>query len=342
MRKNKYILNCILVGLTLLFVAGISEVAMRFYYAGKHHDGEAVCLQSDAQRIYTLKAGSRQCNTNGKGYVDYDYPQEKSGKRIVVIGDSVASGLGVPFGKSFAKLLEKKLNKDSLTLYEVIVLAVPGYSTSQEIDILQHEAFLYDPDLILIAYHLNDPAHPLYHNAGGQVGIHFRKPTSYALFYLKRLLFRAKSNFRSLQLGCPKKPWCLFLHCVYRTEVEESFREITTITNRHATPVVFAFLPLLLEPDQAEGRDALYADLVELARKNGAGAINLMDPFQPYAGDINTVRLPNDPWHPNAAGHEIIAEALLDYLRGNISPLSSSDSRVQQEDDEASTTEILH
>jgi lysophospholipase L1-like esterase len=324
-KNNKYIQNLVLIGVTLLFVAGIAEIATRFYYASKHYGSSASCLQSDEQLIYKLKADSKECNTNSRGYVDYDYPLEKKGKRIVVIGDSVASGLGVPFGKSFAKLLEQKLNKESATLYEVIVLAVHGYSTSQEIELLRNEAFQYDPDLILIAYHLNDPADPLYHNAGGQVGMHFRKPTSYALFYLKRLVFRTKSRLKSLRFNCQTKPWCLFLHCVYWPEVEESFREITTIANSHATPVVFAFIPLLLQPDEIEGRDALYNKLAKLAQENGAGQVNLMDPFKPYAQNVSAVRLLDDAWHPNETGHQIIAETLQRYLEDKTSFFSDTD-----------------
>ncbi len=312
MINRKNILNAVLVLVSLLLFFALLEISMRFYYAGKHDSSEPVCLQANTERIYSFKADSDVCSTNAKGYMDYDYPEIKQAKRIVVIGDSVATGVGVPFGKSFPKLLEKKLNAIPGSSYEVVVLAVPGYSTSQEISLLKDEAFLYDPDLIIFAYHLNDPAHPLFHNAGSQVGMYFRKPVSYALFYLQRLLFRAQGRLKSMQLNCPQTPWSLYLHCVYWPDVTNSFSTIMALAKEQSTPVLFAFLPLLVDPADDTGLDALYTQLTALATDNGALSISLMQPFKGY--DVETVRLSDDPWHPNLKGHQIIAETLYAYL----------------------------
>lgn len=315
MAMNENIQKAVIVITSLLFIAGVSEIAMRFYYQSKQGKSEPVCLQANEKLIYRLKANSDKCNTNTKGYVDFDYPQEKSGKRIVIIGDSVAAGLGVPFGKSFGKIFEKKLSEVFKSKYEVIVLAVQGYSTSQEIILLKNKAFEYNPDLIVVAYHLNDPSHPLFHNAGGQIGLYFRKPPSLALFYLKRLLFRAQGTIKGVLAGCPMKPWSLFLHCVYWPEVKESFREIMDISRKKSTPVIFAFLPLLLDPVEGKGLAELYERLGKLAKENGSQSVNLMQPFQ--GCDMESVRLHDDPWHPNEQGHQILAETLFSYFQDN-------------------------
>ncbi len=313
----------VLTAVVLLLVAGLSEIAMRFYYQSKHSEAEAVCLQGDDKLIYKLKANSKPCGTNTRGFRGREYPLKKTGKRIVIIGDSVANGLGVPWDKSFAQLLEDKLNTVSDTLFEVIVLAVPGYSTSQEINLLKDDAFLYDPDLIVFAYHLNDPAHPLFHNAGGQVGMHFIKPASYAYFYLQRLVFRAKAGLRGLQRGCPKNPWCLFLHCVYWPQVQHSFAEIMDIAKQKNTHVVFAFLPLLFDPDERNGVDALYGKLADLAGENGAQSVNLQQIFD--ENDMESVRVPGDPWHPNELGHQMIADRLFNFFQENTTLLPKTD-----------------
>lgn len=322
MINKDVITNISLMVVFLLLLAGLSEIAMRFYYQSKHSGSEAVCLQADDNLIYKLKANSKQCGTNTRGFRGRDYPLEKVGKRIVIIGDSVADGLGVPWNRSFAKLLEKKINAVTGSRFDVIILAVPGYSTSQEITLLKEEAFLYDPDLIVLAYHPNDPAHPLFHNAGGQVGMHFKKPTSYAYFYLQRLIFRAKAGIRALRLGCPKKPWSLFLHCVYWPQVQHSFAEIMDISREKNTPIVFAFLPLLLDPDESTGVDALYGKLTDLAREDGAQSVNMMPLFD--GKNMENVRLPGDPWHPNALGHQMIADRLFNFLQKNTTLLPKS------------------
>jgi len=316
-KPSAFFQNLILSLVTLLCLAGIAELALRGYYARHYRGVNAVCLQGDEELIYRLKPDSVLCGTNSQGYMDKEYPWEKRGRRIVVIGDSVAAGQGVPAGRSFAKLLEKKLNRSPEADWEVIVLAVPGYSTGQEIVLLKKEAFRYQPDLLLIAYHLNDPAHPLYHNADGQVAMYFYRPRSYTFFYLKRLIFRARSTLVSWKNHCPDKPWCLYLHCVYWPDVIRSFQEITAMADRHQTPVVFAFLPLLLDADQTAGRAQLYERLMALARKNGAGAVDLMRPFAAYSDGVAAFRLPGDPWHPNEQGHLIMADSLYHYLSEN-------------------------
>ncbi|MBW1814722.1 MAG: SGNH/GDSL hydrolase family protein [Deltaproteobacteria bacterium] len=312
--KNN-ILNVVLVVTSLLFIAGTCEIALSFYFKNKHGTSAPVCLQADEKLIYRLKANAEQCNTNAMGYFGRDYPQEKTGKRIVIIGDSVAAGVGVPYEKSFGKLFEKKLNAVFESEYEVIVLAVPGYSTSQEIVLLRDEVFQYNPDLIVVAYHLNDPAHPLFHNAGGQVGMYFKKPVSYTFFYLKRLLYRTKSRIKGIRSGCPNDPWSLFLHCVYWSDVKKNFREIMAISENNSTSLVFAFLPLLLDPVDGKGIDELYDRLGELAQESGAQSVNLMQAFQGY--DMESVKLPDDAWHPNEIGHRIIAERIFSYFMDN-------------------------
>ena len=52
-----------------------------------------------------------------------------------------------------------------------------GYSTSQELVILEDEAFQYNPDLVMWSYVLNDPAHPVYHNANGELGCFWYTPS---------------------------------------------------------------------------------------------------------------------------------------------------------------------
>ena len=139
----------------------------------KHKD---LCYteSSNPDLIYT--SIPNKCDTNSNGYRDYEYCYEKKKDtfRIVVIGDSVATGRGVEVEESFGNLLEKELNNlMDRKRFEVIILGESGYSTSQELILLENEAFNYNPNLIIWSYVLNDPAHPIYHNANGKLGRYF-------------------------------------------------------------------------------------------------------------------------------------------------------------------------
>jgi lysophospholipase L1-like esterase len=95
---------------------------------------------------------------NSDGFRGKDYSLEKPNNtiRILVLGDSVAFGWGVNDNETFPVFLEKMLNKDSQKKYEVLNLAVPGYNTKQEVEMLKTKGLKYSPDLIIIAYHRND------------------------------------------------------------------------------------------------------------------------------------------------------------------------------------------
>ncbi|MCB9233567.1 MAG: hypothetical protein H6581_18060 [Bacteroidia bacterium] len=78
-----------------------------------------------------------QCKTNSQGFSDLErtFKKPANTRRVALIGDSVAEGLGVDISKAtFAKLLENQLNEADFThRYGVIVFAVSGYTTSHDL-----------------------------------------------------------------------------------------------------------------------------------------------------------------------------------------------------------------
>jgi len=79
--------------------------------------------------------------------------------RIVVLGDSTTFGFGVANGETYSDVLETYLNERARTglVYEVLNMGVVGYSTLNEAVVLEEKALLYDPDLVIVGYNLNDP-----------------------------------------------------------------------------------------------------------------------------------------------------------------------------------------
>ena len=100
------------------------------------------------------------------GYRDRDHPRAKPAGtyRVVVIGDSVAAGWGVEdTADLFAPRLERLLNEGGRAKdggaggrYEVLNFAVTGYNTAQQVETLASRALAFDPDLVIVAYCLND------------------------------------------------------------------------------------------------------------------------------------------------------------------------------------------
>jgi hypothetical protein len=100
------------------FLSGIvlTEVLLRYQYQNVHRkmalryqDRELCTMRApDPRLIYTYVPN--RCGANTKGYIDAEYAYEKSPAiyRLVIIGDSVASGLSRT--EKFGKILEQRLN----------------------------------------------------------------------------------------------------------------------------------------------------------------------------------------------------------------------------------------
>lgn len=76
-------------------------------------------------------------------------------RRVVVLGDSFAFGLGVDEGETFPAQLEALLRGRGLPV-ETANLGVPGYHTGQELAWLERAGFALDPELVILLYYGND------------------------------------------------------------------------------------------------------------------------------------------------------------------------------------------
>ncbi len=92
--------------------------------------------------------------TNSRGWRDQERSFEKPAgqKRVAVLGDSTAFGWGVDQEDMWSAQLQELLGPG----VEVLNFAVPGYSTDQELWVLEHEVARYDVDIVLLGVVLND------------------------------------------------------------------------------------------------------------------------------------------------------------------------------------------
>ena len=96
-------------------------------------------------------------HTNSLGIRDKEYPFEKplGVTRLVAIGDSFTWGYGVNDQDVYTEVLENLLPKT-----EVINLGVTGYGIPQEFWYLKRLGVQFNPDIVLLAFFLNDFGNP--------------------------------------------------------------------------------------------------------------------------------------------------------------------------------------
>lgn len=99
-----------------------------------------VILNTDALGLRVVNAGQV-----------YD-PKQPGEYRIVLVGDSITFGEGVPYATdTFAEVLERTLNDGSINeWYEVFNFGVSGYSTREMAATVQERILPLEPDLLLV------------------------------------------------------------------------------------------------------------------------------------------------------------------------------------------------
>ena len=72
-------------------------------------------------------------------------------KTILLLGDSLSSGYGIPYNKQWAALLQDKIKN-----YKIVNISEPGLTTSGGLERLPRALELYQPSLTIIALGAND------------------------------------------------------------------------------------------------------------------------------------------------------------------------------------------
>jgi lysophospholipase L1-like esterase len=309
----------------LLVVLGI-EAGLRIVHARTlarmraRDPGRPLCTRpaADAALVYEVTPG--RCGANSRGFLDEEHavPAPPGVRRLVVIGDSVAQGVGVGREEAFPARLARILNEgNARPVVEVVLLARAGYSTGQELRVLETEAARYGPAVVLWSYVLNDPAHPVYHNPNGELGLYHYAPASHLAHLAASRLFLLREERRAR--GC-RDEYHARLHCVYRDAIAVDIARIGAWSAAHHVPVVFAIHPAFEQGGRFEAYSlaGLHADLASLAREAGLRPVDLAEAYR--GRDPEAVKVPDPPgwhdaWHPNAEGHRLAAELLAPHVR---------------------------
>jgi lysophospholipase L1-like esterase len=151
--------------LSILFTLLAAETALRLLAPFQDYTLETIrCFPDQYHPLYgyagiprldamfILPDFKHRIVNNSRGFRDRERSFEKGGeKRIVVLGDSTAWGWGVEAEERFSDVMERRLKG-----WEVINLAQAGYSTDQELLVLQEEGLKYHPDIVLLLFDRND------------------------------------------------------------------------------------------------------------------------------------------------------------------------------------------
>jgi lysophospholipase L1-like esterase len=273
---------------------------------------------------------------NSEGYKDNEFvvPKDNHSVRIVMLGDSITKGTGIPFGKTFSDQLEALLNQrnretDSGLEYEVMNFGVGGYNIVSEIETLRVYALKYKPDIVILNYFHND--NDLY---SFNYWFFLEKITASSVeknILYQYYLHSEKFRIQRVLLHSSLYTFCLarIYKCLQRQKgpaaqyeqydkdiIREKLGELKELSQKNNFKILICMHPTL---DYDKLKPSLnYDSTARAAEDLGLGCISLRQRYQDRSQDPRIfLRNANDKDHPNFEGHKLIAEALLNELEKN-------------------------
>ena len=108
--------------------------------------------------VYELNTHYEGINSFGMRDKEININEMKDLYKIAVIGDSHTYSMKVKkFEETFPYRLEEYLNQAmGKRIVKVLNFGVPGYNTAQELEVLKSKALMFQPNLIILQYCIND------------------------------------------------------------------------------------------------------------------------------------------------------------------------------------------
>ncbi|RKZ48874.1 MAG: hypothetical protein DRR00_18560 [Candidatus Parabeggiatoa sp. nov. 3] len=234
--------------------------------------------------------------------------------RIVVLGDSITMGWGVPQDKLYPTQLENRLNTQSLDgfppnrRYEALNMGVGNYNTVQEVTSLRTMGLQFEPDMILLGYFINDAEST-------------PQPVSGFLINYSYLYAFLASRLRVLSLGAGKSTYKNYYSGLYADNqpgwqaTKAALTELSEIGNQRNIPVVMFIIPELHDLGSATYPFAdIHKKLVALGTNLGLPVIDLFPIFSDYSPEDKLWVSPTDAHH-NALAQTMISEGIYNALK---------------------------
>ena len=253
--------------------------------------------------------------TNDAGYRGDHFAAERARgvRRVALLGDSFAFGLGVKENDTLARHLATLLGQEAACPTEVLNFAVPGYGTDQEEALLRRRVLRYTPDVAVVWYFLNDV------EIEGTLGfLGGDKPRGF--FPLAR---RVSALARLVASRLDAHLSLLALVHTYRDAyrpadphwqvVEAAFARLGRTARLRGVKIAVFVHPILFRLGPSYPFAAIHRQVIEAAQHAGLEAYDLADAFAGKRAEDLWVHRSDQ--HPNEIAHSLAARFAAERIR---------------------------
>jgi lysophospholipase L1-like esterase len=246
--------------------------------------------------------------TNRYGFRDFDYESANKANdiiRIAFVGDSVTLGLWVDHEDIFVRKFEEEANgRIRNRRMQGLNFGIDGYNTVQIYEMLRDRVIGFSNDQVVYVMCLNDFD---FEEAASQKILYFQKPRRVLWSRLKK----ASYNYRRRK----QKDYYSFHYSENRDVVYETILKMRDLLGRHGVDFRVAIVPVFdFEDDNFDSYkyNTIHREINEFLTRSGIQVFDLVETFKKQSLDPKDYAY--DVWHPNEKGHEVIANALLEFV----------------------------
>lgn len=335
----------------MVFTLLVLEAAVRWFYAEEidpvvlQRRLEVTSIRgliepsADAALLFELKPNSRQwfqgrwVRTSADGYrvsamvapATPATPTEPAAVRIAVLGDSTSFGWGVAYEETYAERYRERMEALSGKRIEMRNYSVPAYNAAQELRVFQLEVAAYRPDLILLHHDHNDTDPTTQMMGTLYMPVEYGdNPLGSALVkWAVRRLRQERSRQTNLatSTGNRRIGGYVVSGPLYDGHLEAR-RRLVEEASALEIPVVAVIFNAFVTRDEHWRTNEHYTELHRKLADRLAGMGYYVLDLYPHVQELlrrrgwaNLGPLWNSPedGHPNAEGHQFIADTLVDY-----------------------------
>lgn len=256
--------------------------------------------------------------TNSAGFRDREFAVDRphDGLRIMMLGDSLTEGWGVPQDATVPKVLERLL-RDAGYPAEVINTGIGNLNTTMEVEAFLQDWARFSPNVVVLNYFINDAEHNPPHDTVNLIS----KYSSAWTFIASRIDVAIRMADRKNHRG-----WKEYYSGLYDAKINPggwdnvklAIRKLQEYCAKNGIRLFIVNYPELreLDPNPFEHEEGMLRDY---SAQLGIPYLNLLNGIKKEAPESLWVTRP-DP-HPNSKADALFARSIFDWLRGQLNDM---------------------